>query len=105
MSATGNGSGREGLLDDLRLVIKDAEDLLRSTGSRVDGGYQAARARFESTMSDARESLSGMEEQLVEGAREALDQADKYVRENPWQAIGIGAAVGLIAGLLLGRRD
>lgn len=104
MAATGNGSGRQGLIEDLKLVIKDAEDLLRGTGQQVDEGYQQARARFDSTMSVARDNLSGMEEQLMDAANAALDQADTYVREKPWQAIGIGAAVGLIAGLIIGRR-
>lgn len=105
MAATGNGGGREGLIDDLKLVIRDAEDLLRSTDKHMDEGYQVARARFESTLGDARANLSELEQQLVEGAREAVQQADEYVREHPWQAIGAGAVVGLIAGLLLGRRQ
>lgn len=104
MSATGSGNDREGLIEDLKLVVKDAEDLLRSTGKQVDEGYQAARARFESTLNDARQSLSGIEEQLAVQAREAVDQADAYVREHPWQAIGVGALAGLIAGLIIGRR-
>ncbi len=104
MAEKGNGNGRHGLIEDLKLVIKDAEDLLRGTTLHVDEGYQQARARFESTMSVARDNLSDMEEQLVQAAREAADRADTYVRENPWQAIGIGAAAGLIAGLLIGRR-
>jgi ElaB/YqjD/DUF883 family membrane-anchored ribosome-binding protein len=32
------------------------------------------------------------------------EDATDYVRENPWQSIGIAAAVGVVAGLLLGRR-
>lgn len=104
MAATGNGGGREGLVEDLKLVIKDAEDLLRATGQQVDAGYQQARARFESTLGVARDNYSGMEEQLVEAARESMEQANEYVREHPWQAVGIGAAVGLIAGIILGRR-
>ncbi|EBH8237750.1 DUF883 family protein, partial [Salmonella enterica subsp. enterica serovar Agona str. SL483] len=27
-----------------------------------------------------------------------------YVRENPWTGVGIGAAVGLVLGVLLTRR-
>jgi ElaB/YqjD/DUF883 family membrane-anchored ribosome-binding protein len=104
MAATGNGNGREGLIEDLKLVIQDAEDLLRSTGKQVDEGYQAARERFNATLGEARNNLSGLEEQLAENAREALQQTDEYVRENPWQAVGIGAVVGLIAGILLSRR-
>jgi ElaB/YqjD/DUF883 family membrane-anchored ribosome-binding protein len=40
----------------------------------------------------------------VQYSREAAQQTDKYVRENPWQAVGIAAAVGLVAGLLIRRR-
>lgn len=104
MAATDNGGGREGLIEDLKLVIKDAEDLLRSTGQQVDEGYQQARARFESTLSVARDNMYGLEEQLEAAARETLEQADEYVREHPWQAVGAGALVGLIAGLMIGRR-
>jgi len=105
MSATGsNGNGREGLIEDLKLVIQDAEDLLRSTGKQVDEGYQVARERFNATLGEARESLSGLEEQLSENAKEALQHTDAYVREHPWQSIGVGAVVGLIAGILISRR-
>ena len=87
------GDIRDRLLEDLKLVVKDAEDLLRSTGQQVDESYRTARARFESTLSDART-----------GARDALETTQNYVQENPWQAVGVGAAAGLVIGLLIGRR-
>ncbi|WP_420476789.1 DUF883 family protein [Noviherbaspirillum sp. ST9] len=98
------GDIRDRLLEDLRLVIKDAEDLLRSSGLQLDEGYRLARARFESTLSDARSSLSSLEERVADGARDALDTTQQYVKENPWQAVGIGALTGLAIGLLIGRR-
>lgn len=98
------GDIRDRLLEDLRLVIKDAEDLLRSTGQQVDEGYRVARARFESTLSDARSSLSTLEERVADGTRDAIETTQQYVKENPWQAVGIGALTGLAIGLLIGRR-
>ena len=95
---------RDRLLDDLRLVIKDAEDLLRTTGQQVDEGYQQARARFESTLSGARSGLSSLEEHLSATARDALETTQEYVQSNPWQAVGAGALAGLVIGLLIGRR-
>jgi len=101
MDTTGLGGDiRDRLIEDLQLVIKDAEDLLRSTSQQVDEGYRLARARFESTLSSARNSLSTLEV----GARDALDTTQEYVKANPWQAVGIGAAAGLAIGLLIGRR-
>ena len=37
-------------------------------------------------------------------AIEAARAADEFVHEHPWKAVGIGAGVGLIIGLLIGRR-
>ena len=98
------GDIRDRLLEDLRLVVKDAEDLLRSTGQQVDEGYRLARARFESTLSSARTNLSDMEERVAEGTRDAIESTQEYVKENPWQSIGMGALTGLAIGLLVGRR-
>ena len=36
--------------------------------------------------------------------REALEAADRCVRDQPWEAIGIAAIAGLAMGLLFGRR-
>lgn len=98
------GSTRDRLLDDLRLVIRDAEDLLRSTGQQVDEGYQLARSRFESTLSNARTGLSTLEERVSASARDALETTDQFVQEHPWQSVGAGALAGLVIGLWLGRR-
>lgn len=95
---------RERLLDDLKMVINDAEGLLKNTRQQAGEGYQAARARFESTLGSARSSLSSLEENLSGTAREAMKTTDQYVQSHPWQAVGAGAVAGLIVGLLLGRR-
>jgi ElaB/YqjD/DUF883 family membrane-anchored ribosome-binding protein len=40
----------------------------------------------------------------VQKARELIDTADEYVRDNPWQAIGAVALIGVAVGFLLARR-
>lgn len=105
MENMGQGNSiRDRLADDLKLVIKDAEDLLRSTSSQATEGYQAAREKFESTLSTAKGHLTTLQGQFMDSSREALDSANDYVRRNPWQAVGIGAFAGLVAGLLISRR-
>jgi ElaB/YqjD/DUF883 family membrane-anchored ribosome-binding protein len=81
----------EQLLDDLTAVVRDAEGLLKATASQT--GEKIAEVR-------AKARLAGFEEQ----AREAAGEADKFVRANPWQAVGVAAAVGLVLGLLMSRR-
>jgi ElaB/YqjD/DUF883 family membrane-anchored ribosome-binding protein len=41
----------------------------------------------------------------VQKARELIDTADEYVRDNPWQAIGAVALIGVTVGFLLARRS
>ncbi|GIZ52947.1 glycine zipper domain-containing protein [Noviherbaspirillum aridicola] len=102
--SNGQGSGgREHLLNDLKLVIRDAAQLMNG-GLPPGEARDAAFARFAATLSVARDSLAGSEQQLLDAARDAADAAQRYVRLHPWQSVGIGALAGLALGLLLGRR-
>jgi ElaB/YqjD/DUF883 family membrane-anchored ribosome-binding protein len=40
----------------------------------------------------------------LERARDAVQDADDYVRDNPWTALAAAALVGLAAGYLLSQR-
>ncbi|TFW09817.1 DUF883 family protein [Oxalobacteraceae bacterium OM1] len=104
MENSGSNDIRDRLVEDLKLVIKDAEDLLRSSGQQASEGYAKARAKFESTLSTARSGLTDGQERLMGTTREAMETADEYVRANPWQAVGIGALAGLLVGVLVSRR-
>jgi ElaB/YqjD/DUF883 family membrane-anchored ribosome-binding protein len=97
-------SGRDKLVSDLKLVIKDAEELLRSTGQQMDSRYQSARARFESTLQNARTGLGTVQERVTTQGKDAFDTTDQYVQAHPWQAVGIGAVAGLLIGALLSRK-
>lgn len=92
------------LTDDLRQVVADVEELLRVTAGQAGEKIGEARVRAERTLSYARTRLSELEGQAVDKAREAAGDADEYVRENPWQAIGITAGVAFLIGLLVSRR-
>ncbi len=98
------GETRDKLVSNLKAVIKDAEELLKNTGQQVDGGYQSARARFESTLKSAKTGLASVEDSLVTRSKDAAYNTDKYVQEHPWQSVGIVAFAGLMVGLLLGRK-
>ncbi len=95
---------RERLAQDLRNVIQDAEDLLKLTAHEAGADAAALRDRVRTRLLDARDSLLELQESAVERAREAGRKADDYVHDHPWQAIGIASAVGVLVGLLIGRR-
>ncbi len=104
-TTTQGGETRDKLVDNLKAVIKDAEELLKkNTGQQIDEGYQSARARFESTLKSAKTGLATVEDSLVSRTKDAAYKTDKYVQEHPWQSVSVGAFAGLVAGLLLGRR-
>jgi ElaB/YqjD/DUF883 family membrane-anchored ribosome-binding protein len=63
-----------------------------------------ARERAADSVRAARERLSGLEEELLDRARDAAHDAEHYVRRNPWQSVGIAAGIGLVVGVLLSRR-
>ncbi len=94
----------EKLLRDLQTVVDDAEALLQATaaqtGERVDG----IRARAQASLKQAKTRLLEAEDEALEQVRAAAATADEYVHENPWQAVGVAAGVGLLLGLLLSRR-
>ena len=80
------------LMDELRAVIANAEELLRVTADQAGPRVQEARARAEESLRAAREHLQGAGREL-----------DSQVRAHPWAAVGIAAGIGLIAGILLSR--
>ena len=97
-------TARDKLMRDLKLVIKDAEELLIQTGVQTGEGFKQAKVKFESTLSTAKTELGKLEETLVEKTKDAAYATDKFVKENPWQSIGLAGAIGLICGLLISRK-
>lgn len=94
----------EQLMDDLHTVIRDAEGLLKATASQTGEKVQEFRERAEESVRQAKERLAGVEEEALRRAKELADDAEVYVRANPWQSVGIAAGVGLLLGLLIARR-
>lgn len=94
----------EKLMSDLRLVMADAQELLRSTASQAGEEAVSARAKLQESLRAARGHISDAEAAVVEKARQAAHATDEYVHENPWKSVGAGFSVGIIIGMLIGRR-
>jgi ElaB/YqjD/DUF883 family membrane-anchored ribosome-binding protein len=92
------------LMKDLQTVISEAESLLQSAIAPASEEFKSARQKFEATVKNAKGEILRLEQAVEDKAREAANATDGYVRENPWQAVGLGAAVGLIVGLLIARK-
>ena len=94
-------NNKERLVNDLRTLMTDAEELLRVTASQAGEKIGAARQRIEQSLTEGRKALADAEKTLVTKSKECAEIADDYVRENPWSAVGIAAAIGLAFGLMI----
>jgi ElaB/YqjD/DUF883 family membrane-anchored ribosome-binding protein len=95
---------RERLVTDLKAVISDAEELLSLTADQAGEGAARLRERVGTRLASARVRLAEAQASAVERAKAAGQAADHYVHDKPWQAVGAAAAVGMVIGLLIGRR-
>ena len=95
---------REKLASDLRIVIADAEELLRATAGQMGEKAVVARERIQESLRIAKDKLARAEEIMVDRTKAAARATDDYVHDHPWGAVGIAAAVGLVMGMLISRR-
>jgi ElaB/YqjD/DUF883 family membrane-anchored ribosome-binding protein len=97
-------ASKDKLMEDLQLVIADAEELLRATAAQAGEGATAARVLMQKNLHVIKERLGDAEMAVIDRTQEAAKLTDEYVHENPWHAIGISACVGAIVGMLVARR-
>jgi ElaB/YqjD/DUF883 family membrane-anchored ribosome-binding protein len=83
----------EKLMQDMKAAVIDAEDLLKATAGQTGERIEKVRARAEESLRHARARM--------EEAGLTLDNA---VHQHPWTTAGIAAGVGLLLGILIGRR-
>ena len=99
-----NDVSKEKLVADLKVVVADAEELLRATASQAGEKVSAARERIQASLASAKVKLSEAERAVLEQTKKTAKATDEYVHKHPWEAVGIAAAAGLVLGLLIGRR-
>jgi ElaB/YqjD/DUF883 family membrane-anchored ribosome-binding protein len=97
-------ASKDKLMADFRAVIVDAEELLHATANQAGEKVTAARGRVQESLRTAREELQHIEAAALDRAKTAARATDTYVHEHPWQTAGIAAAVGVVIGMLIGRR-
>jgi ElaB/YqjD/DUF883 family membrane-anchored ribosome-binding protein len=97
-------ASKEKLVSDLKIVVADAEEILRATASQAGEKVGELRERIQDRLRDAKIRLQDAEAALVDKTKAAARATDDFVHEHPWQAVGVAAAIGLALGVLIGRR-
>lgn len=95
---------KEQLIADFKVVIEDAEALLKATANQGGEAVANLRAKTEASLAAAKVKMEDAQAALVEKTKAAARAADDYVHDKPWHAVGVAAGVGLVIGLLIGRR-
>ena len=97
-------ANKQKLVSDLKVVVTDAEELLRATAGAAGEKAGELRERLGVKLRDAKERLIDAEAALVDKTKAAARATDDFVHEQPWKAVGVAAALGLALGVLIGRR-
>lgn len=86
--------------DSVGQLADDASNLMAATANVAGEKVSDARRRLAAALERAKEVGGIVRDKAVAGAK----VADQTIRENPYQAVGIGVGVGILIGYLLGRR-
>ncbi len=103
MSANPTAGEADRLAADIQSLVADAESMLDAAAGESGDKADATRERIRERLADAREQIRRLESKLMIEARVAALAADRYVHEQPWQAVGIAAVLGVVVGVLLSR--
>lgn len=95
---------KEQLIADFKVVVADAEALLKATASQGGEKMAEIRAKAEESLRVAKDKMAEAQAALLVKTKAAAKATDVYVHENPWRSVGVAAGVGLVIGLLIGRR-
>ncbi|MBA5203953.1 DUF883 domain-containing protein [Pectobacterium aroidearum] len=94
----------EYLRAELKSLADTLEEVLSTSSDKSKAELDKLRNKAESALKETRNRLSDTGERIASHTKEAVESADDYVRQNPWTSVGIGAAVGVVLGVLLSRR-
>ena len=95
---------KEQLLADMRVVVGDLESMLKATANSADAEGRALGDRLRDRLTIAKARLLDAEHAMLERGRQIARSTDDYVHQHPWSSIGVAAGIGLLLGVVIGRR-
>lgn len=96
-------SQKKDLMKEVRSVLDEVENLYENASDDGSDKGKELKAQVHDKLNKTKSKMSELEDTLVEKARATVERTDEMVREQPYYAIGIAAAVGFVAGVLLSR--
>lgn len=90
--------------NDMKTLVRDAQELFREASLATGEKAEELRNKGLVMLDAAMEKAQQIQAVALEKGKEAAQTTDEFVHEHPWQAVGIAAGIGLVVGLLIGRR-
>ena len=95
--------GRQKIIEDIKVLLTDSEEMLRLASAVGGEGVDALRERLRAHADSLQDALADAQAATQIRYRAAAESTERYVRDNPWQAVGIAAGIGFLFGLLVAR--
>jgi len=95
--------GGQKIVEDLRVLLKDSEEMLRLAANVPGEGVGVLRDKLGTHVETLQSALGDAQENAQRRYRAATVNTERYVRQNPWRSIGIAAGVGFVLGVLTTR--
>jgi ElaB/YqjD/DUF883 family membrane-anchored ribosome-binding protein len=89
---------------DVKTLVKDAQSLLTAAASLTGEKAEEMRTRGMQLLDQAMGKGKEYQGQALVRGKELAHTADVYVKDNPWRTIAAAASVGLLVGVILGRK-
>ncbi len=86
-------------------LIDDVQDLVSRVSDVKDPDIAKIRSKVQDALVAARDALTDGADRVRRQAKQVANTTDDFVRDNPWQSLGIAALVGVAVGFLAARRD
>jgi ElaB/YqjD/DUF883 family membrane-anchored ribosome-binding protein len=90
---------------EIKSLIADVEDLVAKIADLNDADVARVRNKVQRAITTAKESIAESADTLRQQAQRVAGTADDFVRDSPWQAVGIAALIGVLIGLVATRRS
>jgi ElaB/YqjD/DUF883 family membrane-anchored ribosome-binding protein len=85
--------------------LANVEDLTNAIKNVETPEIVRVRAKVKIALAAAKSALSDGAQQVRGQAQQVTKSTDSYVRDNPWQVVGIAAVVGIVLGVMMTRRS
>ena len=90
---------------EIKSLIADVEDLMARIADLKDADVMRVRGKVQRAVDATKQSLADGADAIRQHAQNVAGTADDFVRDSPWQAVGIAALVGAVVGILATRRS